>query len=75
MAGSPAHGVVDYRNRLFGYKNAWVCDGSVLAANLGVNPSLTICALTERAMSYIPTAAQNDWNQAPSDRSNQPTIP
>jgi cholesterol oxidase len=74
MGGSPSHGVVDYRNRLFGYKNAWVCDGSVLAANLGVNPSLTICALTERAMSYIPLAAQNDWNQGPAERGNGPAI-
>lgn len=70
MAGSPALGVVDYRNRLFGYKNAYVCDGSVVSANLGVNPSLTICALTERAMSYIPPAAEADWNQYPQGRSN-----
>jgi len=70
MAGSPAHGVVDYRNRLFGYQNMYVCDGSVLAANLGVNPSLTICALTERAMSYIPPAAEADWNQGPEERGN-----
>ena len=65
MAGSPAHGVVDERNRVFGYKNMYVCDGSVIAANLGVNPSLTICALTERAMSYIPAAAETDWTDAP----------
>jgi cholesterol oxidase len=64
MAGSPAQGVVDRRNRVFGYKNMYVCDGSVVAANLGVNPSLTICALTERAMSYIPPAAQTDWNDS-----------
>jgi len=70
MAGSPAHGVVDYRNRLFGYRNMYVCDGSVLAANLGVNPSLTICALTERAMSYIPPAAEADWSQYPEERGN-----
>jgi len=56
MASSPAEGVVDSRNRVFGYKNMYICDGSVIAANLGVNPSLTICALTERAMSYIPHA-------------------
>jgi cholesterol oxidase len=56
MAGAPELGVVDGRNRLFGYRNIYVCDGSVIAANLGVNPSLTICALTERAMSYIPDA-------------------
>jgi cholesterol oxidase len=57
IAGSPAQGVVDQRHRVFGYRNMYVCDGSVIAANLGVNPSLTICALTERAMSFIPDAA------------------
>ena len=56
MAASPAEGVVDQCNRLFGYRNMYVCDGSVISANLGVNPSLTICALTERAMSHIPSA-------------------
>jgi cholesterol oxidase len=58
MAGSPDKGVVDARHRVFGYENLYICDGSVIAANLGVNPSLTICALTERAMSYIPPAGQ-----------------
>jgi cholesterol oxidase len=56
MAPSRTEGVVDHRNRVFGYQNMYICDGSVLGANLGVNPSLTICALTERAMSYIPSA-------------------
>ena len=56
MAATPATGVVDSHNRVFGYRNMYVCDGSVIAANLGVNPSLTICALTERAMSFIPPA-------------------
>jgi len=64
MAGSPAQGVVDRRNRVFGYKNMYVCDGSIVAMNLGVNPSLTICALTERAMRYIPPAAKTGWNDA-----------
>ncbi len=39
----------------------YICDGSVLSANLGVNPSLAITAVTERAMSYIPRAADNNW--------------
>ncbi|HNH10388.1 MAG TPA: GMC family oxidoreductase, partial [Leptospiraceae bacterium] len=47
-------GVVDLQNRVFGYKNLMVCDGSMVPANLGVNPSLTITALSERAMSYVP---------------------
>jgi cholesterol oxidase len=58
IAASPAQGVVDHRHRVFGYQNMYVCDGSVIAANLGVNPSLTICALTERAISYIPPVGQ-----------------
>jgi cholesterol oxidase len=64
IGSSPEDGVVDYRNRVFGYKNMYVCDGSVVAANLGVNPSLTIAALTERAMSFIPPASETNWNDA-----------
>jgi cholesterol oxidase len=62
MADSAEKGVVDARHRVFGYKNMYVCDGSVVAANLGVNPSLTITALTERAMSFIPMASEMEWN-------------
>lgn len=58
MGASSEEGVVDSLNRVFGYRNMYICDGSVLSVNLGVNPSLTICAITERAMSYIPTAAE-----------------
>lgn len=54
MADSPVRGVMDAQNRVFGYKNMLICDGSMLSANLGVNPSLTITALTEHAMSHIP---------------------
>jgi cholesterol oxidase len=61
MADSPENGVVDSRHRVFGYKNMYICDGSVVSANLGVNPSLTITALTERAMSFIPRAAETSW--------------
>jgi len=64
IASSASQGVVDYRHRVFGYKNMYVCDGSVVAANLGVNPSLTITALSERAMSFIPPAQTSQWNDA-----------
>jgi cholesterol oxidase len=67
MGRSRNDAVVDYRHRVFGYKNMYVCDGSVVAANLGVNPSLTITALTERAMSFIPLARDADWNDSAED--------
>jgi cholesterol oxidase len=69
IADSAAHGVVDERHRVFNYKNMYICDGSVVAANLGVNPSLTITALAERAMSFIPRAAGNNWDDCASKRS------
>lgn len=64
IADSSQHGVVDSQQRVFGYKNMYVCDGSVVAANLGVNPSLTITALTERAMSFIPRAENARFDDA-----------
>jgi cholesterol oxidase len=48
------HGVVDGEPRVFHSKNLLVCDGSAMPANPGVNPSLTIVAMTERAMAKIP---------------------
>ena len=38
----------------FGHPNLYVADGSVVPANLGVNPSLTITALAEYIMSQVP---------------------
>ncbi len=67
IADSSARGVVDSRHRVFGYKNMYICDGSLVAANLGVNPSLTITALAERAMTFIPAASQNTWDDAAHD--------
>jgi cholesterol oxidase len=52
-------GVIDLDNKVFGYQNLYVCDASMLTVNLGVNPSLTITALSERAMSKIPTKDQS----------------
>ncbi len=53
----PDDGVVDAHQRVFGYENLLVCDGAAIPANVGVNPSLTITALAEHAMSHIPAAA------------------
>jgi cholesterol oxidase len=49
-------GVIDINHEVFNYPGLYVVDGSVIPANLGVNPSLTITALAERAMSRIPEA-------------------
>src|SRR3954453_12665353 len=54
IGDDPEHGVIDARNRVFGYENLMVCDGSAIPANPGVNPSLTITALAEHAMAHVP---------------------
>jgi cholesterol oxidase len=59
IAADPEHGVIDARQRVFGYENLLVCDGSAIPANVGVNPSLTITALAEHAMSYVPAAQES----------------
>ncbi|NOZ95787.1 MAG: GMC family oxidoreductase [Acidobacteria bacterium] len=54
MGRNPGEGAIDLENRAFGYRNLLVCDGSVIPANLGVNPALSITAFAERAMSFVP---------------------
>lgn len=54
MAENPDIGVINSNNEVFGYDNMFVCDGSMISANPGVNPSLTITAISERAMDKIP---------------------
>ncbi len=53
IGATPDDGVVDADQRVFGYENLLVCDGSTVPANVGVNPSLTIAAMTERVMATI----------------------
>lgn len=55
MSEHPDTGVVDQACRVFGHPGLWIVDGSVIPANLGANPSLTITAVAEYAMSMVPT--------------------
>ncbi|MDV9190670.1 GMC family oxidoreductase [Streptomyces sp. SR27] len=53
-------GVIDPYHRLFGHPGISVVDGAAVSANLGVNPSLTITAQAERAMSFWPNKGDED---------------
>jgi cholesterol oxidase len=59
MGDSPEAGVIDHRHEVFGHPGLYVIDGSAVSANPGVNPALTITALAERAMSYVPEKAES----------------
>jgi cholesterol oxidase len=60
MAETTEQGVVDEDCRVFGHPGLWVVDGAAIPANLGANPSLTIAAIAEHAMSLIPPKEQAD---------------
>lgn len=59
IGADASRGVVDHQLRAFGYENFIICDGSAMPANPGVNPSLTITALAEHAMSQLPPASRS----------------
>ncbi|MBX6387170.1 MAG: GMC family oxidoreductase, partial [Microbispora sp.] len=60
IGASPQDGVVDPYHRVYGHPGLHVIDGSAVSANLGVNPSLTITAMAERAMSFWPNKGEED---------------
>ncbi|MEU1369302.1 GMC family oxidoreductase [Streptomyces sp. NPDC005803] len=60
IGASAEEGVIDPYHRLFGHPGISVVDGSAVSANLGVNPSLTITAQAERAMSFWPNKGERD---------------
>jgi cholesterol oxidase len=60
ISDDPAKGVVDPWQRVWGYPGLHVVDGSAVSANLGVNPSLTITAQAERALSFWPNRGGED---------------
>ncbi len=63
ISDAPERGVVDRDSRVFGYRNMMICDGSTVPGNPGVNPSLTITAMSELAMSKVPAATERWWQQ------------
>ncbi|HEX2071302.1 MAG TPA: GMC family oxidoreductase [Thermoleophilaceae bacterium] len=65
IGADPERGVVDRDQRVFGYENLLVCDGAAVPANPGVNPSLTITALAEHAMSRVPSKGEAPVDAAP----------
>ncbi|GAA4940619.1 cholesterol oxidase [Actinomycetospora succinea] len=67
ISETPETGVVDPYHRLHGHPGVHVVDGSTVPANLGVNPSLTITALAERAMSLWPNRGGPDPRPAPGE--------
>ncbi|MGW0698632.1 GMC oxidoreductase [Streptomyces sp. NPDC002867] len=64
IGASAEEGVIDPYHRLYGHPGISVVDGSAVSANLGVNPSLTITAQAERAMSFWPNNGDEDTRPA-----------
>lgn len=60
ISDDPDKGVIDPYHRLYGHPGISVVDGAAVSANLGVNPSLTITAQTERAISLWPNKGEAD---------------
>jgi cholesterol oxidase len=60
IGSTPADGVVDPYQRVHGYPGLSIADGSIITANLGVNPSLSITAMAERAMALWPNRGEVD---------------
>jgi cholesterol oxidase len=55
ISRDPSEGVIDLNCEIFNYPGLYVVDGSIVSANPGINPSLTITALAEYAMSRMPS--------------------
>jgi cholesterol oxidase len=81
MSESGETGVVDKNLKVHGYPNFLITDGSVIQGNIGVNPALTITAMSEYAMNQIPVKngstltdiskqliiLENEWKKKKSD--------
>jgi len=81
MSESEDTGMVNKNLKVHGYPDFYIMDGSVIQGNIGVNPALTITALSEYAMSKIPgkenalttdiskqlLVLENEWKKRRSD--------
>ncbi|WP_203933545.1 FAD-dependent oxidoreductase [Virgisporangium ochraceum] len=65
IGATPADGVIDPYHRVYGHPGLHVVDGAAVTANLGVNPSLTITAQAERALSMWPNRGEADPRPEP----------
>lgn len=70
MGKDASEGVINSKNEVFGYNNMYVVDGSMISANPGVNPSLSITAIAERAMHLFPKKA----TVAPTEKASSPKV-
>jgi len=68
IGDSPENGVIDPYHRVYNYPTLHVVDGSTITANLGVNPSLTITAQAERALSMWPNKGDIDSRPAQNEK-------
>ncbi len=83
IGDSPKTGVIDPYHRVWNYPTLHIVDGSSVTANLGVNPSLTITAQAERAMSMWPNKGEADlrsaqghpYSKVPFQTPNNPVVP
>lgn len=83
IAEDAEHGVIDPYHRVYNYPTLHIVDGSTITANLGVNPSLTITAQAERALSMWPNKGDADLRPAQGSKylrifpiaPNQPFVP
>lgn len=72
IGSGPADGVVDAAHETFGHPGLYVADASVIPADVGVNPSLTITALAERFAAAWPRRSETAGTSAGGARDDAP---
>lgn len=64
IGANPGEGAIDPYHRIYGHPGLHVIDGAAVGANLGVNPSLSITAMAERAAAMWPNKGDGDQRPA-----------